>query len=896
MPPHTKPPTPSRALRAIVATLTALTVLVTVTVSATPAAEAQTVECEVYQFIGARGSGQAPGFGPEISAVRVALDTKIPLDIPLIFRPLDYPADGLLWWIATAGNAYTISRVLGTNELIFMIRDAPDDHCFLLAGYSQGADAVADAMKFLTESQRNRIVAMVLYGDPDYNRNDTPTATRYTGGEPIFKSRPALPADMAGRVRSYCAFADKICDSSYIGLPQGPGHGTYGAWSEIVANWMALKIFDRSGSKISGFYDIAYSTKHRVPGASTTDGVGYSTSICNYNTYDYGIGCVLGTRTDEDPPIWPTTDEIASISGDSVNATFIEHPDLGLTPTLALPSDLQEVELAALGDFDGDSLDDLLVITDDKVAVQRNTAPGFGAAQTWLDEVLPATQVLAGDMNGDGSDDIFVRLNGGDSLRIESTGEAFGEINATGIPPLSDASTARMSDINGDGWQDIIVTELNDDGTATTSTAYASTGDGSLQRSFAYDFTAPPDAQPPLYANIHDTPVAEVVYAVGTLLSIHQLDASGNYQSVATVDSNEITDRNGQTGFAWITHDSGDLTGDGTDDILVTDEPGTTVFVITSDDTYATDLGAGRVNELDSTPYWMLSVAHAQPMPGNLALSELTGFGPATPVVSEITPEASLSLIETEPSQGFGAQSRSLAALLGDTGRIVRSERPDAIAIDGLVSNESRPTHLFATARTGISNPVFLEVSGLLDTDFDGAPDGRDNCRLIVNYQQVDTDGDGLGDWCDDDADSDADQTPDVFDNCPLVPNASQADYNLDGLGDACDPDLLPPLAPDGLILSRTAETLTASWSTPQEVGSPITSYVIQYKPTDADEWKTPGTVAEPSVTILGLSKKARYDFRVAAVNTGGRGPWAEASIDKGKGRPESRGRGKFLS
>ena len=78
------------------------------------------------------------------------------------------------------------------------------------------------------------------------------------------------------------------------------------------------------------------------------------------------------------------------------------------------------------------------------------------------------------------------------------------------------------------------------------------------------------------------------------------------------------------------------------------------------------------------------------------------------------------------------------------------------------------------------------------DDDGDGEPDISDNCPRTLggNADQTDTDGDGLGDVCDDDDDNDGDL--DGADNCPLVYNPDQLDVDLDGTpgvggGDACD-------------------------------------------------------------------------------------------------------------
>jgi hypothetical protein len=53
-------------------------------------------------------------------------------------------------------------------------------------------------------------------------------------------------------------------------------------------------------------------------------------------------------------------------------------------------------------------------------------------------------------------------------------------------------------------------------------------------------------------------------------------------------------------------------------------------------------------------------------------------------------------------------------------------------------------------------------------------PLGPDKCPLIYDPTNADTDGDGLGNFCD---------------NCPALANASQIDSDADGVGDACDFD-----------------------------------------------------------------------------------------------------------
>jgi hypothetical protein len=71
-----------------------------------------------------------------------------------------------------------------------------------------------------------------------------------------------------------------------------------------------------------------------------------------------------------------------------------------------------------------------------------------------------------------------------------------------------------------------------------------------------------------------------------------------------------------------------------------------------------------------------------------------------------------------------------------------------------------------------------------LDSDDDDIDDPIDNCPLISNVDQLDTDSDGTGDACDTDDDNDG--VDDDRDNCPLVSNADQVDTDSDGIGDAC--------------------------------------------------------------------------------------------------------------
>lgn len=132
-----------------------------------------------------------------------------------------------------------------------------------------------------------------------------------------------------------------------------------------------------------------------------------------------------------------------------------------------------------------------------------------------------------------------------------------------------------------------------------------------------------------------------------------------------------------------------------------------------------------------------------------------------------------------------------------------------------LVASEISKSKLFKSPTGKEVLQAIYPVNGLTqcvfdsDYDFDKIPNESDNCPTSFNPHQRDSDGDGIGDVCDDDIDNDGIKNPigivddsweiniwvlddakkkrDDIDNCIFVKNKDQKDLNQDTVWDVCE-------------------------------------------------------------------------------------------------------------
>jgi Cutinase/PKD domain len=267
--------------------LAVLGVLAVVCLAGSAIASNASAACPPYEVIGARGSGQAKkrdekNMGPEIYSFYYALRGLLGTGVVKGYG-LQYPAVGAKSPAGIAAflhlpGSYTDSVREGAAEVLQQIEVRRHTGCgstkFILAGYSQGAQVIGDALR--KEEVRKAVAAVALFGDPYFNADSSSARGGFDSSlYGIFGPRSEWPSSLSGRIFSYCHWHDVICNMSsrrhiwgtnqdvYVRTPLGETHphetyatgGDTGSAARDVARALG---FTPSPLPYSGPLDIAF--------------------------------------------------------------------------------------------------------------------------------------------------------------------------------------------------------------------------------------------------------------------------------------------------------------------------------------------------------------------------------------------------------------------------------------------------------------------------------------------------------------------------------------------------------------------------------------------------------------------------------------------------------------
>ncbi|GAA3771814.1 cutinase family protein [Plantactinospora mayteni] len=180
--------------------------------SPTYAAQAPANTCPQVEIIGARGSLQAPGLGLNLTPLAQQITQQLPQTVRA--TALAYPATLFNYTGSVRQGVAEVQRVMTATAAKCA------DTRFVLAGYSQGAQVMGDALvgggfagsSPLTADLASRISSVLLFGDPTFTAGESFNVTNRPASG-ILPRRAGQLSAFADRIQSYCNANDQFCQS-----------------------------------------------------------------------------------------------------------------------------------------------------------------------------------------------------------------------------------------------------------------------------------------------------------------------------------------------------------------------------------------------------------------------------------------------------------------------------------------------------------------------------------------------------------------------------------------------------------------------------------------------------------------------------------------------------------
>lgn len=181
----------------------------------------ETESCPNVFFVGARGTDQDPGIGPQLSdAYSIFLSFLRPeagRDIGVAIYPLDYPAARGRFGDS---SRYEESVAAGAGELraaVDLLGSRCEEARIVVAGFSQGAQVISVAD--LGTLGEETIDAMILLANPVFAPDDaTEKSGDFNPDQGGLVGRASLDGELADRTIQVCLRGDPVCQSGSLAI------------------------------------------------------------------------------------------------------------------------------------------------------------------------------------------------------------------------------------------------------------------------------------------------------------------------------------------------------------------------------------------------------------------------------------------------------------------------------------------------------------------------------------------------------------------------------------------------------------------------------------------------------------------------------------------------------
>ncbi|KAF2999456.1 hypothetical protein E8E13_008044 [Curvularia kusanoi] len=170
---------------------------------------AKRASCSSYTIINTRGTGELQGPSAGFRTMNAAATKAVPGG--KIYNTV-YLAD------ASQNSALGTADIV--NKVTSTLKSNPDE-CFILEGYSQGAQATVNAMPKLTGTAFDAVKGVFLIGDPAHKRglacnvdNKGGDTTKNVSGLSAMISA-GIPDNWVSKTQDVCIYGDGVCDTTH---------------------------------------------------------------------------------------------------------------------------------------------------------------------------------------------------------------------------------------------------------------------------------------------------------------------------------------------------------------------------------------------------------------------------------------------------------------------------------------------------------------------------------------------------------------------------------------------------------------------------------------------------------------------------------------------------------